>query len=130
MILSQKSFSSKWTAPLLGIFDLDLVMVNQIMHTFTRQAGFMKNNMTDETWSWQKDSFEQQTHRGVSFNELIQLLGSKLSLIVGCLIGFAIISCINGFVVRIALTTANAIILPLLWIMRKCFGIRESDRNM
>lgn len=90
----------------------------------------MKNNITDETWSWQKDSFEQQTHRGVSFNELIQLLGSKLSLIVGCLIGFAIISCINGFVVRIALTTANAIILPLLWIMRKCFGIRESDRNM
>jgi len=51
-------------------------------------------------------------------------------LVLGCLIGYGLVSCINGFVVRIALITSNAVILPMLWVMRKCFGIRESDRNM
>jgi hypothetical protein len=31
--------------------------------------------------------------------------------------------------VRMALISSNVIIVPILWVMKKCFGIRESDRN-
>jgi len=38
-----------------GNLDIDLMIVNQIMHTFTKQTGYLKNNMTGEYWSWSKD---------------------------------------------------------------------------
>jgi len=36
VILSESDFIGKWTKMFLFPFDLDLAMVNQIMHTFTR----------------------------------------------------------------------------------------------
>jgi hypothetical protein len=99
------------------------------MHTFTKQNGYMKNNVTSEIWSWRKDSFDIKNKRSVSFKGLIELLSERLDLIAGCLIGFFLISCINGIVIRIALIASNVVIVPMLWVMKKCFGVRESDRN-
>jgi len=58
VILTENDFYTKWTLPLLFPFDLDLAIVNQVMHTFTKQTGYMKNNITSETWSWHKESFD------------------------------------------------------------------------
>ena len=30
---------------------------------------------------------------------------------------------------RVALISSNVVIVPILWVMKKCFGITESDRN-
>lgn len=44
---------------LLGAsLDVDLIMVNQIAHTFSRQQGYMKNNGTDELWAWKESHFK------------------------------------------------------------------------
>jgi hypothetical protein len=36
VILSESDFYSKWTLPFFFPFDMDLAMVNQVMHTFTK----------------------------------------------------------------------------------------------
>lgn len=53
----------------------------------------------------------------------------KLLLIFICSIAFAIVSCVNGIVVRMALICSNIVIVPALSIMKTCFGVRESERN-
>lgn len=58
VILSESDFASKWIKMLFFPFDLDLAMVNQIMHTFTQQKGYLSNNITQETWSWHKDLYD------------------------------------------------------------------------
>lgn len=111
-------------------FDLDLAMVNQIMHTFTWQKGYFSNNITSENWSWHKDAYELKSNQLFSIKDLYQFFSHKLGLVFGCLFGFALISCLNGLVVRVALISSNVVIVPILWVMKKCFGIRESDRNI
>lgn len=58
VILSESDFASKLIKMLFFPFDLDLAMVNQIMHTFTQQKGYLSNNITQETWSWHKDLYD------------------------------------------------------------------------
>lgn len=99
------------------------------MHTFTWQNGYLSNNITSEDWSWHKKSYELKSSRPASIKNVIQFLSNKFSLVFGCLMGVALLSALNGLVVRFALISSNIIIVPILWVMKKCFGIRESERN-
>jgi hypothetical protein len=114
---------------LLFPIDYDLVMVNQIMHTFNKQNGYIMNNRTGELWSWHKSNYINKSYESFSFEKLILYMSRKLLLIFCCTIAFAIISCVNGIVVRVALICSNVVIVPMLWVMKKCFGVRESERN-
>lgn len=73
--------------------------------------------------------YDLRSNQEISLKDLFRFFSDKLSLVFGCLVGFALISCLNGLVVRVALISSNVIIVPILWVMKKCFGIRESDRN-
>ena len=104
-------------------------MVNQVMHTLNKQNGYMMNNSTGEIWSWHKSNYLNKSQEVFSLQKLILFMSRKLLLIFCCTFAFAIVSCVNGMVVRVALICSNVVIVPMLWMMKKCFGVRESERN-
>jgi hypothetical protein len=99
------------------------------MHTFTLQKGYLSNNISSETWSWHKDLYDLRSNKATQIVDILRFLNDKIDLVFGCAFGFALISCLNGLVVRMALTCSNIIIIPILWITKKCTGLSENDRN-
>lgn len=108
----------------LGIqLDVDLIMVNQVMFTFRREDGYLVNNSTSEFWSW-KDTHYVSTlmnpDHDFAGDKLVWfsfVFVTKVFRLLGAVIGFALLSFVNGLVVRIALMASNVIIFPLMHLM-------------
>jgi hypothetical protein len=136
IILSPSDFSPKpyFLRFLLSInLDYDLIMVNQLMFTFKRQTGYMVNNGTQENWSWKEtDYMGILRHHQFDFgnNSFLWLLG--VTMIKGMIFlnvvgAFALISIINGLVIRMALVCANVAIFPMMCMIRTMTGQRFNN---
>lgn len=109
-------------------YDFDVIIVNQLMHTFRRQQGYMVNKETSEDWSWHKDDYTTlMTHPKFDFESnylgfATYLFWQKFKRLIGTIISFMTLSFINGLACRIAIMTSNVVIFPLMWIIKVIMG--------
>ena len=110
---------------LLGFsLDTDFIMVNQVMFTFRRENGYLRNNSTSEQWVWRDHHFRSTLqHPTYDFDNeyftwFCMFLIYKVARLWSACIGFMFLSFVNGLVVRVALISSNVVIFPLLWIIK------------
>ena len=115
--------------PFMGVLlDVDLIMVNQIMFTFRRESGYLVNNSTSEQWLWHERQFKSTLMNQKfdmeddPFLMFCLMLVTKTIRLIAALIGFMLLSFVNGMVVRVALMCSNVVIFPLLAMMELCSG--------
>jgi len=126
VILNYNDFTGGWLHRLMmGItFDIDLAIVNQAMHTFKRHSGYLINHITSEVWTWHTYDYKNAEHSRVydyNGNYVFWLIGLMLSKTIrlgSSLVSFALISMINGLVIRVALLCSNVVIFPMIWCMK------------
>lgn len=97
----------------MGQPEYDLIMVNQIIHTFAKEQGYMLNNGTQESWQWEK----QKNYVNDPVFKWMQISIRKMfwfMVLPGC---FLMISAINGMVIRIALLCSNIILIPIMAVL-------------
>jgi len=125
LVLLTESDLKRNTPLLKGLtVDYDTIMVNQVMFSFKRTNGYMRNNVTSETWSWKEKAFKsmlnhpEYDHSGDYYTWVVTATVNKASLLLACLIGFSTLSAVNGLIIRLALVCSNVIVFPLMWIVR------------
>ena len=103
-------------------------MVNQVMFTFRREDGYLVNNSTSEFWTWKDShyvSYLMNPDHDFAGDKLVWfsfVFVVKVLRFLGAVAGFALLSFVNGLIVRIALMTSNVIIFPLMHLMQCMSG--------
>jgi len=136
VILSTDDFKpTTLLGPVLGYmmglgfaYDFDFIIVNQLMHTFRRNQGYMLNSATQEYWSWGKGEYANKvTHPNYDFDSnylsfVFWLIGTRFLRLIGAILSFMTVSFVNGLAIRIAILTSNVIIFPLMWLIKVVMG--------
>lgn len=107
--------------PFMGVWlDVDLIMVNQFMFTFRRESGYLLNNSTSEQWLWHEKQYRmtlmnQKYDMGDDpFLMFCLMILTKTARLFVAVVGFMLLSFVNGMVVRVALMCSNVVIFPML----------------
>jgi hypothetical protein len=107
------------------VLDIDAAMVNQVVFTFYRQPGYLFRNDTDEYWTWKGASKSEESYSyfqpslkfdydGNVISWVAWIILNKVLLALKAIFAFAILSLINGLLIRVAILCSNIAIFPLL----------------
>ena len=112
VVLDREQFQP-FGSSFMGEPEFDFIMVNQIMHTFAKEKGFMLNNITQEQWEWD----EVTRYVDDRIFKWMLLCTSKMFFLMFIPGFFVMISAINGMVIRVALLCSNIILIPIMHLM-------------
>ena len=99
----------------------DTVVINQAMWQF-QSDGYIRNLSTNETWSWEKDNFEE--------TPIILGIIYKVFTILLSYIAYFFISNITAFIIRVLLGSGVIITFPLFLLLRNCLRTRVQIRHL